>query len=79
MKKRVFQMGLLTTFLCLGAVGPASGQTAEPDTATVRKVPRVPWIKDKSWTEIVELAQITTSPCSSISPPTGAAPAGCWT
>jgi thioredoxin-like negative regulator of GroEL len=60
--KRNFRIGLLTTFLCLGAVGPVLGQTAEPDTTTVRKAARVPWIKDKSWTEIVELAEAKDQP-----------------
>jgi len=59
MKRYVKQWGLMACLL-LGAVAPAFGETAPPDPN--RKAPRVPWIKDKSWTEIVELARTNDQP-----------------
>jgi thiol-disulfide isomerase/thioredoxin len=63
MKQYVKQWGLMACLL-LGAVapatGPASGEEVSPDPS--RKAPRVPWIKDRSWTEIVELARTNDQP-----------------
>ena len=63
MKRYVKQWGLMACLL-LSAVaptnGPAFGEEAPPDPN--RKAPRVPWIKDQSWTEIVELARTNDQP-----------------
>jgi len=58
--KRIFHYGVLTVFLMAAAAGPVTGATAVPDTLV--KAPRVPWIKDQAWTEIVELASTNEQP-----------------
>lgn len=58
--KRLFHCGVLTVFLIAGAAAPVIGATAVPDTLV--KAPRVPWIKDQSWTEIVEMASTNEQP-----------------
>ena len=58
--KRLFHYGVLTVFLIAGAAGLVFGATAVPDTLV--KAPRVPWIKDQAWTEIVELASTNEQP-----------------
>jgi thioredoxin-like negative regulator of GroEL len=53
-------------FLVLAAVSLAaafaSAEEAAPDTARVTKAPRVPWIKDQSWTQIVDRARTNDQP-----------------
>ncbi len=63
MKRFIKQWGLMAC-LVLGAVapaaGPAFGEIAPPDPN--RKAPRVPWIKDKPWMEIIEQARTNDQP-----------------
>ncbi len=63
MKRYIRQWGLMAC-LVLGAVTPAVdsafGEAAPPDPN--RKAPRVPWIKDQPWTEIVEQARTNDQP-----------------
>ena len=54
-------------FLVLGAALLAAGLAfGEPEpvdpTETPRKAPRIPWIKDKPWSEIMELARSSDQP-----------------
>jgi thiol-disulfide isomerase/thioredoxin len=65
MKRYVRQWGW-TAFLVLVVVapntGPAFGETVTPYPDSNRKAPRVPWIKDQSWMEIVEQARSNDQP-----------------
>lgn len=59
--KRHFLIWLLAGLLGQGLASGVHAQTAEPDTI-VAEVPRVPWIKDQPWTEIVEMARSADQP-----------------
>ena len=63
MKRYLIKWGLMAG-LVLGAVAPASGPAFSEDVLPDpnRKAPRVPWIKDQSWLDIVELARTNGQP-----------------
>jgi len=51
---------LLVLILLAAAAGGARGAAAAPDS--LHKAPRIPWIKDKPWTEIVARARANGQP-----------------
>ena len=59
--KRNILTGLAAGLFCLGLLTGAVAQTAASDTV-ITEVPRVPWIKDQAWTEIVEQARAADQP-----------------
>jgi len=63
MKRYLIKWGLMVC-LVMGAVAPASGPAFGEEELPVphRKAPRVPWIKDQSWLDIVELARTNGQP-----------------
>jgi len=63
MKRYCRQWGLMACLVLVAVVptaGPAFGEAPPPDPD--RKAPRVPWIKDQAWPEIVEQARSSDQP-----------------
>ena len=54
--------GLLVLVAAVMAAVPAMGEDAVPDTVKVARAPRVPWIMDQTWTEIVSRARSNDQP-----------------